>query len=112
MDPVETNPSHYKVIFENERVRVLDYTDVPGDATTPHQHPDSVMFTLSSFDRRLIANGQEVDVHLDSGEARWLDAQEHRGVNTGQTETHVIFVELKEPAGSDSGQARDALGPA
>jgi hypothetical protein len=29
--------------------------------------------------------------------ARWLDAQEHSGHNIGDTETHVIFVELKEP---------------
>ena len=31
LDPVETNPEHYRVIFENERVRVLEYTDNPGD---------------------------------------------------------------------------------
>ena len=42
-DPIETNPDLYKVVFENERVRVLEYQDVPGDRTTPHGHPDSVM---------------------------------------------------------------------
>lgn len=47
-----TNPDHYRVIFENERVRVLEYTDQPGDMTTPHEHPDRVMYTLSSFQRR------------------------------------------------------------
>jgi len=47
LDPVASNPEHYKVVFENERVRVLEYTDLPGDRTTPHQHPDSVMYTLS-----------------------------------------------------------------
>ena len=35
LDPVETNPDHYKVVFENERVRVLEYTDRPGERTTP-----------------------------------------------------------------------------
>ncbi len=43
-----TNAEHYKVVFENDRVRVLEHSDRPGDATTPHQHPDSVMHTLSS----------------------------------------------------------------
>ncbi|GAA2320530.1 hypothetical protein GCM10010149_86770 [Nonomuraea roseoviolacea subsp. roseoviolacea] len=28
---------------------------------------------------------------------RWLGAQEHAGRNIGGTETHAIFVELKEP---------------
>jgi hypothetical protein len=38
-DPVETNPELYRVVFENARVRVLEYLDHPGDATTPHRHP-------------------------------------------------------------------------
>ena len=29
-DPVETDPEHYRVIFENERVRVLEYRDAPA----------------------------------------------------------------------------------
>ena len=52
-DPVVSNPDHYRVVFENDRVRVLDYTDRPGDRTVPHRHPDSVMYTLTEFDRRL-----------------------------------------------------------
>ena len=42
-DPVTTNPDLYRVVFENERVRVLEYQDAPGDRTEPHGHPDSVM---------------------------------------------------------------------
>ena len=38
LDPVVTNPNLYKVIFENDQVRVLEYTDQPGDHTTPHEH--------------------------------------------------------------------------
>jgi hypothetical protein len=44
LDPIVTDPEHYRVIFENERVRVLEYTDVPGDSTHVHEHPDSVMY--------------------------------------------------------------------
>ena len=62
LDPVETNPDHYRVVFENDRVRVLEYTDRPGDRTTPHEHPDSVMHTLSSFRRRLSAGHEQRDV--------------------------------------------------
>ena len=29
-DPTETDPDKYKVVFENERVRVLQYRDTPG----------------------------------------------------------------------------------
>ncbi|WP_024796181.1 hypothetical protein [Tomitella biformata] len=97
-DPVISNPEHYSVVFENEFVRVLDYHDFPGDITTPHLHPNSVMCTLSSFRRRLHAGPRVVDVDIQAGAAMWLPAQEHFGENTGATPTHVIFVELKGDA--------------
>ena len=110
LDPAATNPDHYKVVFENDRVRVLEYTDQPGDRTTPHQHPDSVMYTLSSFRRGLVSGDTEREVEMTSGTTGWLPAQEHHGENIGETPTHVIFMELKEPAGGD-GPAAGTLGP-
>lgn len=108
LDPAISNPEHYKVVFENERVRVLEYTDTPGDRTTPHQHPDSVMYTLSSFRRRLVSGDAQRDVELHAGTVGWLPAQEHHGENIGETATHVIFIELKEPGTSSEGSP---LGP-
>lgn len=108
LDPTVTNPDHYKVVFENERVRVLEFTDEPGDRTTPHEHPDSVMFTLTSFRRRLYAgDGTEMDVDITAGRPGWLSAQRHAGHNIGDTPTHVIFVELKDGATPSAGP----LGP-
>ena len=108
-DPIPTNPALYHLLFENDRVRVLEYVDGPGDATQPHSHPDSVMVTLSTFRRRLRSGGKEVDVELPAFQTRWLDAQEHAGTNIGDTPTHTIFVELKEPKRSDAPESR--LGP-
>jgi beta-alanine degradation protein BauB len=112
-DPATTNPEHYRVVLENDRVRVLEYTDVPGDRTTPHSHPDSVMVTLSSFRRRLVSGDAQREVELPAGTAGWLPAQEHHGENIGDTPTHVIFVELKEPgpAGASVETSPTELGP-
>lgn len=108
-DPAATNPDLYHVILENDRVRVLEYRDRPGDRTTPHGHPDSVMVTLSTFRRRLIDGDRSAEVEMTDGVVRWLSAQEHAGENIGDSETHVIFVELKEPGGASRGAG--ALGP-
>ncbi|WP_345100667.1 hypothetical protein [Nocardioides kongjuensis] len=108
-DPVTSNPDHYTVVFENDRVRVLEYRDEPGARTTPHAHPDSVMYTLSSFRRRLVAGDQQREVEMTAGTVGWLPAQEHHGENIGDTPTHVLFVELKEPAPGAGGRT---LGPA
>ncbi|WP_067461724.1 cytoplasmic protein [Actinomadura macra] len=109
-DPTATNPELYSVMFENDRVRVLEYRDRPGDQTKPHNHPDSVMVTLSSFTRRLSSGDRLVELRLEAGQARWLDAQEHAGQNIGDTETHSIFIELKEPRPA-AAPAEDSLGP-
>jgi hypothetical protein len=112
-DPVATNPGLYRVVMENERVRVLEYRDRPGDRTTPHAHPDSVMITMSAFRRRLIGDDRTVEVELEPGLTRWLPAQRHAGENIGETETHVLFVELlADPSSPDtSSPGPSSIGP-
>jgi beta-alanine degradation protein BauB len=110
-DPVVTNPDHYKVVFENERVRVLEYQDQPGERTTPHEHPDSVIYTLSTFRRRLVMGDVEREVELQSGTAGWVPAQEHYGENIGDTPSHAIFIELKEPAPEAPDPSGTGIGP-
>jgi quercetin dioxygenase-like cupin family protein len=107
-DPTITNPDFYRTLWENEEVRVLEYQDVPGQETTPHAHPNTVMVTLTGFDRRLSSDGKSRDVSLPPGAAMWLPAQSHSGKNTGSTPTHTILVELKHSA--PSGQP-GGLGP-
>lgn len=110
-DPTVTDPDKYTVVFENDRVRVLQYRDEPGGKTKPHDHPDSVMITLSTFRRRLVDGEQSRDVELEHGQVRWLDAQTHSGENIGDTPSHVVFVELKDTA-SATLAGGGALGPA
>ena len=95
------------MVFQNGLVRVLQYQDVPGDRTTPHDHPDSVMITQSDFRRRLTSPAGSRDVALTSGSVVWLPAQQHFGENIGETPTRVLLVEiLTSPAGAGA-----ALGP-
>jgi hypothetical protein len=75
----------------------------------------------------IAANGSERAVELRTGEARWLDAQEHRGSNVGASDSHALFIELKESRSDGAGPStssghtsssghisamRPALGPA
>jgi hypothetical protein len=110
-DPALTDPDLYRVVFENERVRVLEYRDQPGDRTHPHRHPDSVMYTLSSFRRRVSSGGRTAEIALDAGQVRWLGAQEHLGENVGDTGTHALFIELKEASHVDPSATEPTLGP-
>ncbi|MEV7603519.1 hypothetical protein AB0O91_39740 [Kitasatospora sp. NPDC089797] len=40
--PTVTDPEFYRTVFENDRVRVVEYRDTPGVRTRLHHHPASV----------------------------------------------------------------------
>lgn len=96
LDPTYTDPDKYKVIFENDQVRVLEYRDTPGAKTQPHRHPNSVLLFLSDFQRRLTIGNEVREVSVEAGHAAWSPAHVHVGENIGTTDTRVIFVELKD----------------
>ena len=97
-DPVVTDGDKYKVILENERVRVYKYDDKPGDKTHMHDHNDFTLYALAPFKRKLtFADGKSITRQFKAGEIIWMKKQTHLGENIGTTDTHVIIVELKEP---------------
>lgn len=95
-DAVATDSDKYKVIFENDCVRVLDYRDHPGDRTNQHKHPAFVLYSLSAFKRTItLPDGKVLQRQFEQGDVMWSDSQTHVGTNTGDTPTHVILVEMK-----------------
>lgn len=94
--PTETDPDKYKLVFENERVRVYNYADKPGDKTHLHHHDAFILHVLSPFKRKLtFENGESVIREFQGGETFWSEEQNHIGENVGDTDTHVLIVELK-----------------
>lgn len=99
-DSVLTDSGKYKVIFENDCVRVLDYRDRPGDRTNQHKHPAFVLYSLSAFKRSItLPDGKVLQRQFKEGDVMWSDSQTHVGTNTGDTPTHVILVEMKPAVG-------------
>ena len=47
-DAVEAAPEVYEVVLENDRVRVLEVTGVPGVVSPMHGHPDSVVYAVDA----------------------------------------------------------------
>lgn len=95
-DPVHTDGDKYKVKFENNRVRVLEYRDRPGEQTQQHYHSNFVVYAMAPFKRTiLLPDGKALTREFKAGDVMWSDAQTHIGENTGDTATHVIMIELK-----------------
>ena len=46
-DAAKVAPHVYKVLFENERARVLEVSMEPGERTGMHSHPDYYVYFLT-----------------------------------------------------------------
>ncbi len=98
-DPVKTDPSHYKVLLETPKVRVLEAMYKPGEKSGMHYHPYNIVYFLGDFKGRFtMSDGTSRDVDGKSGECIEAPAGIHAPENIGNTNVHVIIVELKEPA--------------
>jgi uncharacterized RmlC-like cupin family protein len=96
-DPIDTDPDKYKVILENDRVRVLEYHDTPGAKTTMHYHRAFVLYAMSNFTRKLTyEDGRMTTRDFKPGDVIWMEAQSHIGENVGKTNTEVVIVEIKQ----------------
>lgn len=96
LDSVVTDSDKYRVLFENEKVRVLEYSDQPGEKTHQHHHPAFVLYALSPFERKItLPDGKVIMRNFNAGDVIYSEQQTHIGENVGQTPTHVILVEMK-----------------
>jgi len=97
-DPLQFSSSNYKVVFENDRVRVLSFHAQPGDAWGLHAHPDAVVISLDNYVvRNIVPGNSPTERTAHRGDAAWIQARSHTGENIGGTPMDCILVELKEP---------------
>jgi len=89
-------PHVYKVLFENERARLLEVIMQPGASTEMHSHPDNLIYLLSDGKVTFTApSGETADLGLSAGGLVWMDATEHATDNVGGTTVHALMFEPK-----------------
>jgi mannose-6-phosphate isomerase-like protein (cupin superfamily) len=96
-DAVNIAPHLHKVIFEDDKMRVLKVTVNPGDKAEMHWHPRNINYVLSAgtlrFDR---PDGTSVDVDLTEGQVTSSPSESSHAVeNIGDGIVSTIQVELK-----------------
>lgn len=93
-DPVKVAPKNYRVLLENDEVRVLDFTGKAGDMIPMHSHPDHTVYVIHGGKGRFTSGGKSTDVDMKDGEALFFKAGDHSVELL--SDTHVIVVEMKE----------------
>jgi hypothetical protein len=96
LDPVKLDPKHYKVEFENDRVRVLRVNYGPAEKSVMHSHPDGIgLFLTTQHSRFAFPTGRSTENHFTAGEVKWLPGGIHLPENLGDQPLEVVLVELK-----------------
>ncbi len=112
LDPVIVSSSKYKVLLENEFVRVVEYQVNPGEKDNWHTHPAKASYVVSGGALKITtADGQSFIVKEKAGSATWFGAVgKHYGENVGQTPVRIVFVEIKgiEAAAEDLSKYRNS----
>ena len=97
-DPVPLYPDNYRVLVENDRVRVLDFKLRKGATEKFHSHPAMVTYVLEPFKIRFtFPDGKTAIREAKAGDVLFGEAVVHSPVNVGDTDAHGILVELKSP---------------
>jgi len=104
LDALRAAPRHHTLLFENDRVRVLDTNIAPGDTVPLHTHRWPGALYISSFSdyiRRDAAGAVLADSRNlpkpSEGIALWTAAfGPHTLENVGNANLHVISVEVKD----------------
>jgi hypothetical protein len=95
-DPVKVDPNHYKVVFENDAVRVLRIHYPPGEKSVMHEHPDSVAVFLGNQTAKFtFPDGKTQMVTEKLGDVMMTPGGAHLPENTGDTPIDLVLVELK-----------------
>jgi len=96
-DAVKVAPNHYKVEFENDKVRILRITYAPGEESAMHEHKDGVVVNLANYTVQFkMADGTSPAAQATkAGTFEWSPAQMHAAKNVGDTRAEALFIELK-----------------
>jgi hypothetical protein len=97
-DPVKEHPDMFKVLLENERVRVIDDMVPAGAKVGMHSHSEYVVYPLSSYRMKFtFPDGTTRIVDVQEGTARYSPGIVHAEENIGGTDAHALLVEIKAP---------------
>ena len=98
IDPVKLSPGIFKILLENEHVRVVQYSLNPGEKDEWHTHPPKSSYVVSGGKLKVhLDNGEIIDLDEQTGTASWMNyVGKHYVENIGNTTVTIVFTEIKK----------------
>lgn len=98
-DAVTSAPRSFRVVLENDSVRVLEYKSGPGLGVCGegmHYHPDRVTVLLTGAKAKIRnTDGKTVVREFPAGHVFFGSAETHSTENIGGSGTRIYIIELK-----------------
>jgi hypothetical protein len=96
---VKILPKNYRVAFENDKVRVLEYVSRPGLGPCGegvHYHPRHIDILMTDLHFKTTQDGKVVEGRAKAGEVVWFEAEIHEVENLDKTASHLYMIEMKD----------------
>jgi hypothetical protein len=85
-----------KVLFENEKYRVVETRSKPGEKNEMKARSDRVIYSFNAGKSRVhYPDGKTEDVAFKAGEVRFRKADKTQSENIGKTENHNLVITAK-----------------
>jgi beta-alanine degradation protein BauB len=98
-DAAKVQPRAYRVAFENEHVRVLEFNSRPGMGVCGHgvhSHPAHLNIALTPAKARIkLPDGKTFVGENKVGDVWWSEAETHEVENITGKDVRALIVELK-----------------
>lgn len=100
IDAVRASPDRFRVLLDNNEVRVVEYVLQPGQRDQWHTHPAKVSYVVNGGTLRItLADGTSAVSEERQGTARWMNTLgRHYATNIGKTPVRIVLVEVKNAA--------------
>ena len=98
VDALTASPDNFRLVLENDRVRVLEYILLPGKRDHRHTHPRRVAHVIAGGTLRIhFPDGRHMDFEEKAGDTSWGNpAPLHDTENIGTTPIKILLVEVKD----------------
>lgn len=99
-DAVKVAPNSFKVLVENEHVRVIQDTLAPGETEAMHTHPAGWYYVTMPGTMKITRPGGKTEIwNAKAGEQAWMGPDPpHMSENTGKSTIQYVLVEVKSAA--------------
>jgi hypothetical protein len=95
-DVLTTEPTHYRLMFENEFVRVINVYFGPHDKTGMYFHRAGVIVAVTAGHIKFMDDNGKIKISSYlPGDARWVQAVRHTAENLEDSGYGAIFIEIK-----------------